>query len=161
MSNAIAHKGLDHRPHIKSDEHFMQLAITQGKKNPQFPFGAVIVDKKSGKVLATGVNASNQSPTFHGEIVAINNCARLHPHLDWSKVTLYTTAEPCPMCQSAIIWAHIPHVVYATSIDYLSSHGWDQIQIGSKAVNKRAPFYKGTILGGVLASKTDPLFNKS
>lgn len=144
----------------KSDEYYMQMALKLAKKNPQAPFAAVIVDNKTGKILAKGLNASNVNPTFHGEMMAINNCIKKHPHIDWSNVTLYTTAEPCSMCQSAVVWARIPKVVFATSFEYLISHGWDQINIHAAEINKRSPFYKGTIIGGVLASQTNPLFNK-
>jgi tRNA(Arg) A34 adenosine deaminase TadA len=142
------------------DEYYMQLAIQQAKHNPKAPFGAVIVDNKTGKVIAEGVNASNVNPTLHGEIVAINDCLKKHPHINWSNVTLYTTGEPCPMCQSAIIWAGISRVVFATSIDYLKTHGWNQIDISASQVNDKASFYKGTLTGGVLADKTNVLFNR-
>lgn len=138
----------------------MQIALALAKHNPQAPFGAVIVDNQTGEIIAQGLNASRINPTFHGEMVAINDCAKKHPHVDWSKVTLYTTAEPCSMCQSAIIWAGISRVVFATSIDYLLTHGWDQIEIPAAEVNHKAPFYKGTLTGGILADKTNVLFNK-
>jgi tRNA(adenine34) deaminase len=64
------------------------------------------------------------------------------------------------MCQSAVIWARISRVVFATPIEYLTSHGWDQINITAADVNQKSPFYKGTITGGVLTHKTNPLFNR-
>ena len=147
--------------HIKKrDEYYMQMAIQIAKHNPKAPFGAVIVNNKTDEVLAEGLNANNINPTFHGEIVAINNCIKKYPHIDWSKVTLYTTAEPCPMCQYAVIWAGISRVVFATSIGYVKSHGWNQVDITASQINSKAPFYKGTLTGGVLADKTDTLFNK-
>ncbi len=145
---------------VQSDETYMQAAIEMAKKNLHAPFGAVIVDNKTGEILARGVNASSVNPTFHGEMVAINNFAKKYPHADWSNVTLYTTAEPCSMCQSAIVWAGISRMVFATSMEYLMSHGWGQIAITSAKVNSKASFYKGTITGGVLAEKTNLLFNK-
>ncbi len=145
----------------QSDEYYMQLALDMAKKNLKAPFGAVIVDNTSGKILARGVNAVKSNPTYHGEIVAINNCAKKYPQLDWSNVTLFTTAEPCPMCQSAIIWANIPRVVFASSIEHLSRSGWNQITVNASELNSKAPFYKGTITGGVLADKTDALFEQS
>ena len=55
----------------------------------------------------------NNDPTSHAEIVAIRNaCSKLGTH-DLSGCTLYTSAEPCPMCLSAIIWANIKEVYYA------------------------------------------------
>jgi tRNA(adenine34) deaminase len=52
------------------------------------------------------------------EIVVINRCAADHPSVDWTALDLYTTAEPCAMCQSAVEWAGIPTVYYGTSIPY-------------------------------------------
>ena len=118
-----------------SDEDYMQMAINLAKNNPKAPFAAIIVDNVTGKVLSEGLNASKINPTFHGEMVAINNCIKKHPNVDWSKVTLYTTAEPCSMCQSAIVWAKIPRVVFATSLEYLTSHGWNQINIHASEIN--------------------------
>lgn len=144
---------------LQSDEAYMQAAIEMAKQNPAAPFGAVIVDNKTGEILARGVNAYQVNPTFHGEMVAINNFAKTHPHADWSNLTIYTTAEPCSMCQSAIVWTGMSRMVFATSIKYLLSHGLGQIEISSAEVNSKAPFYKGTITGGVLADKTNPMFD--
>lgn len=145
---------------MNTDEYYMQRAITIAKNNPDAPFAAVIVDNQTGKILAEGLNNSSMNPTFHGEIVAINNFMAKHPEFDRSKLSLYTTAEPCPMCQSAIIWAKIPRVVFATSIDYLMSQGWNQITIRASEINNNSPFYKGTLKGGVLAEKTNILFQQ-
>ena len=139
----------------------MQIAIQMAKHNPSAPFGAVVVDNKTGKILGQGWNASQVNPTYHGEIVAMNDCLKKHPKVNWANTTLYTTAEPCSMCQSAVIWAGVSRVVFATSIEYLKSHGWNQINISAAEVNAKAPFYKGTLTGGVLADKTDPLFDRT
>ncbi len=142
------------------DKYYMQIAMQLAKHNPKAPFAALIVDNETGKIIAEGLNASKINPTYHGEMVAINNCARKYPNINWSKVTLYTTAEPCSMCQSAIAWAGISRMVFATSIEYLKTHGWNQIDISAAEVNRKAGFYKGTISGGVLAEKTDALFDR-
>lgn len=145
----------------KSDEYYMQLAINLAKNNPKAPFAAIIVDNVTGKVLSEGLNASKINPTFHGEMVAINDCVKKHPNVDWSKVTLYTTAEPCSMCQSAVVWARVPRVVFSTSLEYLTHHGWDQINIHASEINAKSTFYKGTITGGILANASNILFDKS
>ena len=145
----------------KPDEYYMQLAIELAKSNPKAPFAALIVDNNTGEILSKGLNASSVNPTFHGEMMAINHCVTKHPHVDWSQVTLYTTAEPCSMCQSAVVWANIPRVVFATSYDYLITHGWDQISIHASEINKRSSFYKGTITGGVLANQANLLFDNN
>lgn len=137
---------------------FMRLAINQAKKVPHLPFGAVIVRASTGEVLADGYNQSLKDPTFHGEMVAINRCAAKHLFLDWGPLVLYTTAEPCPMCQSAIAWAGIGAVVYGSSIPFLKQLGWWQIDIRAEEVIRRTPFRQCALMGGVLEQECNELF---
>lgn len=137
---------------------YMRLAIAQAQKVPDLPFGAVIVDVRSGDVLAEGHNRSKESPTFHGEIDVINRLAAQQTVSDWSSLVLYTTAEPCPMCQSAIEWAGIGLVVYGSSIPFLQELGWWQIDIRAEEVIQRTSFRKTALLGGVLAEECNQLF---
>ncbi|QFK73178.1 nucleoside deaminase [Pradoshia sp. D12] len=76
------------------------------------PFGAVIV--KDGKIIGKGHNmvVKELDPTMHGEIVAIKEACLHENHYDLSGAELYTTAEPCPMCLGAILWAGITTVYY-------------------------------------------------
>jgi tRNA(adenine34) deaminase len=142
-------------------EHKMTELITYAKeKNPLFPFATMVVDTKTGKEICRGINSSASNPTLHGEIAAINNCVNSYAQhgVDWTNLTLITTAEPCPMCQGAIIWAGIERVVYGTSIKHLIDKGWRQIEISSEEVCSRSNFNKPKIIGGMLSNKTDPLF---
>lgn len=76
------------------------------------PFGAVIV--KDNKIIATGNNKvlCSNDPTAHAEIVAIRRASLNLNTYDLSDCVLYTSAYPCPMCLSAIIWANIKEVYY-------------------------------------------------
>jgi len=139
-------------------ERFMRLAIAQARRNPAAPFGAVIVRAADGAVMAEGVNASGEHPTLHGEIAAMNDYVQRHGNAGWGGMVLYTTGEPCPMCMSALIWAGIGGVVHATSIARLKQVGFDQIDLTAEAVAAAAPFWRGGLLGGVLATETDRLF---
>ena len=81
------------------------------------PFGAVIV--KDGEIIARGANhvVSSNDPTAHAEVTAIREaCARLHTY-DLSVCEIYTSCEPCPMCLSAIYWAHLSHLYFACTKD--------------------------------------------
>lgn len=76
------------------------------------PFGAVVV--KDGKIVGRGHNRVilKKDPTCHGEMEAIRDaCRNLGTH-DLSDCELYTTAEPCPMCLGAVLWANIKKVYY-------------------------------------------------
>ena len=78
-------------------EQAMRLAIAEARANPAFPFGAVIVRAADRQVLAKGANNGTANPTFHGEIVAMNDYVAQHGNRGWSEAVLYTTGEPCPM----------------------------------------------------------------
>lgn len=81
------------------------------------PFGTVIV--KDGKIVGRGHNRVllKKDPTCHGEMEAIRDaCKTLGTH-DLSGCTLYTTAEPCPMCLGAILWANITHLYYGCTVN--------------------------------------------
>ncbi|MEM9546088.1 MAG: nucleoside deaminase [Bacteroidota bacterium] len=142
----------------RSHEEYMEQLIELAKVNPKAPFSAFIVNHLDGEVLCQGLNNSATHPTHHGEMVAINNFVEKYPHRTFENTTLYTTAEPCPMCMSAIIWARIPLCVYGTSIQYLIEHGWGQIAIPSQEVAERATFHQCQIISGVLRERTDSLF---
>jgi tRNA(adenine34) deaminase len=139
-------------------EQAMRLAIAAARANPFFPFGAVIVRAADREVMATGANNRRANPTFHGEIVAINDYVARHGNQGWGEVILYTTGEPCPMCMGALAGAQIGGIVYGTPIETLQKLGIEQILLPADAVIRAAPFYRSEILGGVLRSETDALF---
>jgi len=143
---------------VSVHEEAMRLAIAEARGNPAFPFGAVILRAADRDVMATGVNKGAANPTFHGEIVAINDHVARHGNRGWDEAILYTTGEPCPMCMSAIVWAAIGGVVWGTSIEQLRQFGINQISIPATTVIGAAPFYRGEILGHVLQADTDALF---
>lgn len=106
-----------------------------------------------------------------GEMVAIHTCSalltdpagpyRLSPAAALaalSDLTLYTNAESCPMCASAIRWAGFREYVYGTSIDTLMEKGWRQIRIASAEVVAQSHDLGKPVrmLGGVLTAETDP-----
>jgi tRNA(Arg) A34 adenosine deaminase TadA len=68
-------------------------------------------------------------PTAHAEVLAIRDaCRRLGTH-DRSGSILYCSCEPCPMCLSAIYWARIPRVVFASSKEDAAAAGFDDTRI--------------------------------
>ena len=142
----------------RDHERYMRRAIELAGNVPVLPFGAVIVDRDSGKILAEGWNKSDINPTWHGEIDAINQLVLSDATIDGRNLVLYTTAEPCPMCQGAILWTGIETVVFGTSIRCLQRLGWRQIDILAEEVIRRSPTWNCTIIGGVLEQECDALF---
>jgi len=139
------------------DETHMRRAIRLAANNPKYPFAAVIVDEEK-KVVGEGWNRSAQNPTWHGEMDAINKCAAAHPRVDWTRLTLYTTAEPCAMCQGAVAWAGIKRVVFGSSIPFLKSLDVWAIDIRAEELARLAAFRKCAVVGGVLEEECNKLF---
>jgi tRNA(Arg) A34 adenosine deaminase TadA len=91
-------------------------------------------------------------------MVAIDAWAAADRERDAAGLVLYTTAEPCPMCMAAILWAGIGTVVFGTDIPTLVRCGWGQIDIRAEEVAKRTPFTECRLVGGVLREECDALF---
>ena len=101
-----------------NDINFMNRAIElsiNNIKNNGGPFGCVIV--YNNKIIAEGVNrvTSNNDPTAHAEIVAIREACKKLNTFNLKGTQLYTSCEPCPMCLSAMYWAHIDKIFYGNS----------------------------------------------
>ena len=94
----------------------MQIALEEAyygiKHGHGGPFGAVIV--KDGVIIGRGHNCvvKEQDPTLHGEMMAIKDACHNINNFDLKGTQIYTTAEPCPMCLGAILWAGIEEIYY-------------------------------------------------
>jgi tRNA(Arg) A34 adenosine deaminase TadA len=109
------------RPYV-GDEERMRLAIELSRGNVEHgtggPFGAVIVEAESGRVVGVGVNSVVRlnNCTLHGEMVAFMmaqaalGCFSLStPGLP--RHELVTSCEPCAMCLGATLWSGVRRVV--------------------------------------------------
>lgn len=76
------------------------------------PFGAVIV--KDGKIIGQGHNCviKYNDLTLHGEMIAIKEACKHLNTFDLTGCEIYTTAEPCPMCLGALMWAGVKKIYY-------------------------------------------------
>ena len=90
----------------------------------------------------------------------MNDYVQKHGNRDWEDMILYTTCEPCPMCMTALVWARIGGVVFASSSfsPALTTSVGEPIGISAQDVVDKTPFYKPMLLGGVLAAETDRMF---
>lgn len=108
---------------------WMQIAYEEAivgmEHNEGGPFGAVILC--DGKIVARAHNEvlKTNDPTAHAEMGAIRIAAQTLKRFDLSDCILYTTCYPCPMCMGAILWARIPTVFYASSMDDTAEGGFD------------------------------------
>ncbi|CZM81517.1 nucleoside deaminase [Legionella pneumophila serogroup 1] len=137
---------------------FMAATIEVAATNPMAPYGAIIVyDDK--EILLKSVNSAHNNPLMHGELSVIHRLFESGFDGDVSRLSLYTTAEPCPMCAAAIYWAMIPKVVYGSSIAFLHELFGRQIQVGTEDILSKTPdFYSCHVIGGVMEEKCNELF---
>ncbi|KAL3462426.1 cytidine deaminase-like protein [Aspergillus heterothallicus] len=155
---------------------------TSGSPCPFYPFAAVVVNHTNshagnghGELICTGVNRGRQTGNMmlHGEVAAILNCTKtlqdprgkfgLTPAetiAAFAELSIYTNAESCPMCASAIRWNGFKEYIYGTSIDTLVELGFAQIAISSGEVFDAAQGLPSdtSFLGDVLTGETDALF---
>ena len=103
---------------IKTDEHFMQLALEQAKiayDKREVPVGAIVT--LNGEIISCGYNLreTQHNALAHAELIAIDEaCKKLGEWRLW-ECDLYVTLEPCPMCTGAIINSRIKRVVYGAT----------------------------------------------
>ena len=93
------------------------IAIAQrAREHGNHPFGALLADEQ-GRVLLEAENSVNTESdcTGHAELNLMRLASRQYTFDALAACTLYTSAEPCPMCSGAIFWGGVGRVVYALS----------------------------------------------
>jgi len=99
------------------DEKYMKMALEEARKAGQggeVPVGAVLL--KGDRVLAKDHNRCIElnDPTAHAEILVLRKGGDILRNYRLSETVMYVTAEPCPMCVSAMIHGRIQRLVYGT-----------------------------------------------
>ena len=125
-------KHMDHWMRIAYEEAEAGIATGDGG-----PFGCVIV--KENTIVARGHNevVKTNDPTAHAEMVAIRKASQALATFSLEGCTLYVTGEPCPMCFSAIHWAHIDKVVYCNTKADAAAIGFDDTLITDIILGKK------------------------
>jgi len=104
-------------------------------KTNDVPVGAIIMYNDS--IIGTGYNTVLKDTVAfgHAEINAITSCLKkigveqFHK-LDRNKLTLYTTLEPCEMCQGALIEYRIKRVYFMKEKSFkywYKEHNWEYV----------------------------------
>jgi guanine deaminase len=107
---------------------FMQMAIDLSEQAVDCgkggPFGAIIVNGDIISGSSGNCVFKNTDPTSHAEIMAIRDACENLKTPDLSGCTIYSSAEPCPMCMAAIYWAKIDCVYYSNTEQQALEHGF-------------------------------------
>jgi tRNA(Arg) A34 adenosine deaminase TadA len=116
-------------------EHRMRLAIALSAESiaqgTGGPFGAVVIDMSSDRLIGVGVNlvTSLDLSIAHAEIVALSLAQ--HKRRDWNlgrdgAVQLVTSCEPCAMCFGAVPWSGVNSLICGARKEDAESAGFDE-----------------------------------
>ena len=95
---------------------YMGLALKEAEKAlaaGEFPVGCVLVYEGQVVAAAGRENSGLGGNEFdHAEIVALRRLLTANPSLDFSKVIVYSTLEPCLMCYTTLVLNGFRTIVY-------------------------------------------------
>lgn len=104
---------------LATDQDRMRLAIALSRENvlrgQGGPFGAVVVESASGRIVAAGVNLviPQRNSMLHAEVVALMLAeARQGSYsLGGPRHDLVSSCDPCAMCLGAVLWSGAARLV--------------------------------------------------
>lgn len=107
---------------LRSDEERMRLAIRLSRENVERgtggPFGAVVVEAASGRLVGVGTNSVVRldNCVLHAEVVAIMSAQQRVGSYTLAAAgmpahELFTSCEPCAMCLGATLWSGVQRLV--------------------------------------------------
>jgi tRNA(adenine34) deaminase len=99
------------------DEKYMKMALEQAERACQkgeIPVGALLL--RGDRVLAKDHNRCIElsDPTAHAEILVLRRGGEILRNYRLNDAVMYVTAEPCPMCVSAMVHSRISRLVFGT-----------------------------------------------
>jgi tRNA(Arg) A34 adenosine deaminase TadA len=122
---------------LESPEERMRVAISLSRQNLREqtggPFGALVVARDSGEVLALGVNRVEPThcSSAHAEIVALTLAQQVLANWNLGdtstgEVELVSSCEPCAMCLGAIPWSGIRSLLCGANKMDAEAAGFDE-----------------------------------
>ncbi len=136
----------------------MRLALQEAERayaKGEVPVGAVAVC--DGQVIGWGHNQKEtmKDPTAHAEMLALRQAAQALGRWRLTKVTLYSTKEPCPMCAGAMVQARVSRLVYAAGDSKGGAAGSVLDLVRSEVLNHRLE-----VVNGILAEEAKALLSR-
>ena len=129
--------------HMATDEERMrevfQFTARSLETAHPVPFGALIVNTRTGETLMRGTNAvlRESDPSSHAETRTVRLACKKLKRPSLAGYTMYSTCEPCAMCMANALWARLDRVVFGATIDDANRHVL-QIHIPAKEVARRS-----------------------
>jgi tRNA(Arg) A34 adenosine deaminase TadA len=103
------------------------------------PFGALIVDTRTGERLMRATNAvfRESDPSAHAETRTVRLACKKLKRPSLAGYTMYSTCEPCAMCMANALWARLDRVIFGATITDANRFCL-QIHIPAKEVSRRS-----------------------
>lgn len=122
------------------------------------PFGALIVNTKTGRRLMRATNAvmPENDPSSHAELRTVRLACKKLKRTSLRGFTMYSTCEPCPMCMANVLWSGLDRVVYGATIADANRHCL-QIRISAKKMPRLSDM-QCAVKGPVLRELCNSLF---
>lgn len=138
----------------------MHMAIERARMaaaQDEVPVGAVIVDGKSGAIIASAHNMCEAltDPTAHAELLVIREASRKLRTTRLTQCDLYVTLEPCAMCAQAIAFARLRRVYFGA---YDAKGGG--VEHGARIFNQPTCHHRPEVIGGVEETKCAELLTQ-
>lgn len=156
----------DEAQHARWMNEAIALARAGMREHGGGPFGAVVV--ADNKIVGRGWNQVTHllDPTAHAEVTAIRDACRAMKRFELRGCVLYTSCEPCPMCLSAIYWARLDRIYYASTRQDAATIGFDddfiyqqiRLELSARSLPmQQLPIAAAAELFGEWAAKTDKI----
>ena len=138
----------------------MALALAEAEAagvRGEVPVGAVIVDGRSGAVLARAGNAVERTrdPTAHAELLAIRAAAARRDSPRLAGCDLYVTLEPCAMCAQAIAFARLRRLHYGAA-----DPKGGGVEHGARVFAQPTCHHRPEVVGGIQESRAAALLRR-
>ncbi len=127
----------------------MQLALLEARAaadRGEVPVGAVIVDGKTGHLVAAAGNRTEEraDPTAHAEMLAIREATENQGAARLENCDMYVTLEPCAMCAAAISFARVRRLTFGA---YDPKSGG--VEHGAKVFTHDTCHHRPEVVGGM------------
>jgi len=120
---------------IDTIEQRMHLAVALASENVKHhtggPFGAIVVEEDTSRLLGVGVNlvTTLELSLAHAEMVAVSLAQSAAGNWNLgaeSNVQLVTSCEPCAMCFGAVPWSGVKSIIWGAGRQDAEAAGFDE-----------------------------------
>lgn len=120
---------------LDTPEQRMRLAVELSAENVRHhtggPFGAVVIEDETGRLLGAGVNlvTTLELSIAHAEMVALSLAQSAMANWNLgakADVQLVTSCEPCAMCFGAVPWSGVTSMIWGAGKENAEAAGFDE-----------------------------------